>query len=76
MRKAAFISPALVVAGILAGAGLPPCVMPSAAVRAQAASPAAANDFTTFLARVGAAQLDCRTAVRPPSKRSGRRPTR
>jgi hypothetical protein len=58
MRKAAFISPALVVAGILAGAGLPPCVMQSAAVRAQAASPAAANDFTTFLARVDAAQLE------------------
>jgi hypothetical protein len=58
VHKAAFISPALVVAGILAGAGLPRCVMPSAAVRAQAASPAAANDFTTFLARVDAAQLE------------------
>jgi ketosteroid isomerase-like protein len=38
VHKAAFISPALVVAGILAGAGVPGFVMPPAAIRAQAAS--------------------------------------
>jgi hypothetical protein len=57
VHKAALISPALVVAGILAGAGVP-FVMPPAAIRAQVASPAAASDFTTFLARVDAAQLE------------------
>jgi hypothetical protein len=58
VHEAELISPALVVAGILAGAGVPGFVMPPAAIRAQAASPAAAGDFTTFLARVDAAQLE------------------
>lgn len=58
MHKAALISPALVVAGILAGAGVPGFVIPPAAIRAQAASPAAAGDFTNFLGRVDAAQLE------------------
>src|ERR687890_55517 len=58
VHKAALLSPALVVAGILAGAGVPGFVMPPAAVHAQAGSPIAANDFTTFLGRLDAAQLE------------------
>jgi hypothetical protein len=49
---------ALVVAGFLAGAGILPVVMPPAVLRAQAGSPAQADDFTTFLSRVDAAQLE------------------
>jgi len=49
---------ALVITGILAGAGVPAFVMPPAVLRAQAGSPAPADDFTTFLSRVDAAQLE------------------